>query len=108
MPLDGRNWSQTETKPDVFSLEGLIAWLELQPAERGYEYTDCDGGCLIGQYAQAIGHPSWLEIHKYPLPKPHNWLIPAPYTFGNLACDRPRTFGAALSRARALLASRSK
>ena len=53
MPLDDRNW--VETKPEVFSLEGLIAWLEVQDKDKAYCYLDADH-CLMGQYcAQTFG-----------------------------------------------------
>jgi hypothetical protein len=43
---------------DVFSLDGLIAWLEKQPAEETYDYMDCfgdSGGCLLFRYLNANG-----------------------------------------------------
>jgi hypothetical protein len=44
-----------ETKPDVFSLQGLIAWLEKQPADKEYCYTS-NGHCLIAQYLTHHGY----------------------------------------------------
>lgn len=111
MPLDGRNWKQdTETKPDLSkpSLEGFVAWLETMPPNGQYEFVACDGTCLIGLYATAIGHPKWIDIHTALLPHPHDCPEMYVYDFGQLACGFPRTFGAALSRARALLAETRK
>lgn len=46
MPFDP---TPIETKPDVFSLEGLIAWLEKQPATLTYDYTS-PRKCLLSRY----------------------------------------------------------
>lgn len=46
-----------ETKPDVFKLETLIAWLEKQPADRVYNYCN-PHGCLLCQYFTANGYPN--------------------------------------------------
>ena len=35
MPLDDRNW--VETKPEVFSLADLVAWLETQDPTTEYD-----------------------------------------------------------------------
>lgn len=106
MPLDQTNWKQdTETKPDVFSLEGLIAWLERQPAEIEYDFVDCKGGCLIGLYASGMGQPDitapdgFYAIHDY--------FADRDITY-HVSTQIPWTFGAALSRARALLAETRK
>lgn len=107
MPFDGRTFK--ETKPDVFSLEGLIAWLETQDAEVAYCYHD-SGRCLHGRYLTAIGISfsgvggDYWRSHdgaKHPLPGGDgtNYL--------HVASRLPYTFGAALERARDLLASRS-
>ena len=89
-----------ETIPvdDPFSLKSLIAWLEKQPADRAYEFYDCDA-CLIAEYLRAV----------------KGWETPANHTssyvtgfFGSMeeyhgvAARWPWTFGAALERARAL------
>lgn len=47
-------WGKPETKPDVFSLESLIAWLEKQPAAEHYAAGDLDN-CLLGQFGRAMG-----------------------------------------------------
>lgn len=115
MPLDSTNWSQaeTETKPDVFSLEGLIAWLETQPPAKTYDWLGnaCNGGCLLDNYLFAFG---------YPMHTPHgppdvnyqrlatlNGTMPYPRMDYIVAEAKPHTYGAALSRARALLASQT-
>jgi hypothetical protein len=107
MPFD---MTPVETKPDVFSLEGLIAWLEKQRPDIGcrYEYA---GECLIGQYI--AGHGGTLvcpgaKMGFYRLADGRKLSIDlAGHPFHLVARDRPNTFGAALTRARQLLASRA-
>lgn len=106
MPLDQTNWKQdTETKPDVFSLEGLIAWLEKQPEETTYVWHNCRGGCLIGMYFTALGiqnkifRPAYADLFYPRFPDG---------SYHRVCMTTPWTFGAALSRARALLAETRK
>lgn len=86
---------KTVTKPDVFSLESLIAWLETMPVDKEYNYCR-KSTCLIAQYLQARG------VSKYEL---DSHEIDA---LGWMEVVNPRinyipTFGAALSRARSAL-----
>lgn len=122
MPFDDTTGylKQQEQTADPFSLESLTRWLEEQcaagRADEGYCYTD-GGRCLLAQYCKEVGikytssglpprsvRPTWTHWFS-------GWEIElgteaqllelaAAYAGG------PRTFGAALSRARALLASR--
>jgi hypothetical protein len=89
-----------EKPADVFSLESLIAWLEKQPAKKTYCYTD-NGACLLSQYFRASGYEK-AEIGGY-----NAWLegygqgqTLLPEAFSDLVYEHPRTFGAALKRAR--------
>jgi len=98
------NWAPVETKPDVFSLDGLIAWLETRSVDGIYCYTD-SGNCLLCQYFTANGfqgialdafgfsHDGWNTEVRYPS------------IFNEVAIQHPRTFGAALERARAARSS---
>lgn len=114
MPLDETNWSQTETetKPDVFSLESLIAWLETQPPEKTYDWMGnaCNGGCLLDHYLFAFGYPMHLPFG--PPDENYQRLATLNGTMLHRRMDyivaqaTPHTYGDALSRARALLASR--
>ena len=83
-------WQNTTTKPDVFSLESLIAWLETKPAEREYEWANCDGHCLLSQYLAAHGQHPVRDYKKLDVDMR-----------AAIACELPYTFGAALDRARA-------
>lgn len=86
-----------EPKTDTYIMPTLIAWLEKQPAYKTYTYS-CPQTCLAAQYFQEMGV-------EYPVPilrgKPS-----ANDSFGYklewLAHEKPRTFGAALERAKAL------
>lgn len=97
MPFDGD--LEAFTKPDVFSLRGLIAWLETQDPATEYKFEDCNGGCLIGQYLMALTGKMWRD----------HGLTWADFDFGpyaalgNVAVEYPHTFAGALTRARALL-----
>ena len=87
-----------ETKPNVRSVRTLIAWLEMQPADKKYDYTLPDR-CLLAQYLKSHGE------HFYCLDS-----FEAAAFFGDNsyvvqargADNRDWTFGAALERARKL------
>ena len=51
MPFDGN--PEQFTKHDVFSLDGLIAWLRTQPGETFYDWDSDD--CLLCRYLIAQG-----------------------------------------------------
>ena len=88
-----------EQKVDPLSLEGLVAWLEQQPPETEYDWHDVRGGCLIGKYFKAID----AEEHQY-----DQVFKDCPKNYGKVCSSfsGPTTFGAALARARAILAER--
>lgn len=87
------------TKPDVFSIEALVAWLEKRSGDKAYDFHNCDGECLIGQYMTACGLP-WKSIRYQDV---------CAKMFGGdgyhapILTGVPRTFGAALERARSAL-----
>lgn len=95
------NW--TETKPDVFSLDALIAWLEKQPAEQTYCYLD-HGACLLGQYLKGHGF-NWVMIYssgEFDFERDCKIVRGEyPIEFDDFAAPFPHTFGAALQRAKA-------
>jgi hypothetical protein len=86
-------WEQ-ETKADPFSLASLIAWLEKQPAETEYSYID-PRFCVIGQWRKAMGAVD-VVVSLWNAPMNKFWAI---------AISQPRTFGAALTRARMVAAT---
>lgn len=96
---------EAETKVDPFKLASVIAWLEKQPRDKTYVWSDqpdsCRGGCLIHQYLRAVGrNPVWDygKISNLPTTGRHKFFD------GDVAMEGPFTFGAALDRARKLAA----
>lgn len=98
-----------ETKADPFSLESLIAWLEKQPAAKGYDFCKWDN-CLLAQWLHGIDPTSrvgvgptgyFYSVLGKTVDLTHFTHIARAYRgIGD-------TFGAALARARAVAASRS-
>jgi len=104
MPFDSKNFA--ETKPDVFSLEGLIAWLWAQDQATEYSYySNCN--CLVAQYLKSAGirFPEPGGVGAYGYYDENHTRHPLPYSLNDAALGTP-TFGAALERARKLLAAR--
>jgi hypothetical protein len=97
--------TKPEVKADPLSLDSLIAWLEKQPADMEYDYL-CNGHCLLGEYFRHV-NPAFYSVGPY---QAHfregntftDWDVPR--TWDRLAVEHPRTFGAALKRARKLAA----
>lgn len=93
---------EVETKPDVFSLDGLIAWLENQPADQKYDYV-CNGECLLALYFIHAGYENIsMGIIEFDYGKYWENKKCLPEHFNNISIERPHTFGAALERARAV------
>lgn len=86
----------SQVKADPFSLDGLVQWLEQQPATAEYDYYDCQGSCLIGLYGAAVG-VDWKELHRFFFNSRTEGR-----SILSIAAGRPRTFGGALKRARAM------
>lgn len=98
MPLDGdvkQFESPSVEKPDVFSLEGLIAWLRRMPANRAYDFWN-PHECLFSQYLQ---HHGWHfgGGRKDGLDIADAYIKLSTYWNG-IARGEPWTFGAALKR----------
>lgn len=93
-----------EKPADVFSLRGLIAWLEKQNLSTRYSYGDIDG-CLLARYFRAVGYrnafcgASGFSYFRFFI------LLcrkPIPAEMNNVALQGYRTYGAALDRARTI------
>jgi hypothetical protein len=104
-------------KSDVLSLEGLIAWLERQPASKEYTYTD-HRHCLIAQYLTASGFEVMAVSGSYyklmsdggvmhEMPEDWNYIALGS-SWMLVDAGKPRTFGAALKFAKDILARRGK
>ena len=97
MPFDGRV-ADHETLDEVFSLAGLIRWLETQDPETQYDFNDCQGECLAGRYLWAtIGWQAYVVGQKT-----FGDVFGSMDNYGAIALTRPWTYGAALSRARVM------
>jgi hypothetical protein len=96
-----------EPKHDPFTLESLVAWLEMMPGDSVYCFQS-NGNCLLAQYFIAHG---FRYVNMGPAQffhgqsEPNEKASDLPPGFNNIAVGHPRTFGAALTRARAALAS---
>ena len=107
MPFDDRGFS--ETKPAPFSIEALAAWLETQCPEETYFYHD-PRMCLWGAYTRSQGgvmaggyYVIGKALLNTSLPERANVIVAGgdwPATRGDW------TYGAALARARRILAGR--
>lgn len=86
------NESWTKPRNEIYSIPGLIAWLEKQPANYVYDYTDYNS-CATAQYLRTCGerHVGLLtsELEQF------NWH--------QIVAPRPWSYGAALERARKVL-----
>ena len=112
MPLDQRGFEiPAETKPEVFSLEGLRDWLMKQPPKKRYDYSAhaCNGGCLIDRYVHAHGFPMHHPSDPRDVNRPYGRMA---VVMGNgkwddcIAYEEPWTFDAALKRCNAAIAAR--
>ena len=97
-----------EPKHDPFTLESLVAWLEKMPGDEVYCYTD-SGRCLLSQYfSEMLGRPVSITNSYWRFEESFQRL-PLPKRFDDIAVGEGLsdgwTFGAALTRARAALAS---
>jgi len=81
------NWDKT-AKPDVMSVEGLVAWLEVQDPHTKYNWEN-PFTCVFATYLKSVGR----EYHE------HSFDV-------DIACKRPWIYGAALARARTVIAGR--
>lgn len=50
----------TKTEEQILSFENLAAWLRTKNPKGTYNYTDCGGRCLYGQYMKAHGI-KWVD-----------------------------------------------
>lgn len=99
-----------EVKADPLSLESLIAWLEQQPSNHFYPVTEARY-CLLAQWLKSMdpatdgdtsGRHSFCYIFRG---QPINLGMFRDVVLG-ISDLNPRTFGAALERARALAADK--
>lgn len=95
-------WEKPAVKADPFSLENLIAWLETMPADGEYRWQ-IPSSCLIGQWVQSTGITNDDDVSMKSCRLTSGGSIFALIAYGGEGALPALTFGAALSRARALL-----
>ncbi len=91
-----------EVKPDVFSLESLISWLEKMPADGTYNFT-LSRRCLLAQWAQSVDAVAHRAKYDGSFCYTVNGKKVDLESFMPIAAAGDATFGAALERARAAL-----
>ncbi len=90
-----------EIKPEVYSLQGFIAWLEIQPAHLTYHWPDpCS--CASHAYLVGVGERSVSGRNKTPGATLGS-VFPHSRAYHKICRTEPWTFGAALIRARKFL-----
>jgi hypothetical protein len=88
---------------DIMSTESLVAWLETQPVDKTYEYSNDYRPCLQAQYFAAMGRPTRLLGNVRVVFEGESGGHDIPHAFHLVAYSAPRTFGAALERAKTFL-----
>jgi hypothetical protein len=100
-----------DPKWDGVSLRGFIGWLETKDPGDKYDFFECEGRCLLGQYMEAM-NIAWTGAPDFPNGDwgKSSYAKTARKIFGegpdvrfNALANRPHTFGAALKRARKAL-----
>lgn len=91
---------------DPLTLTSFIAWLEQQPAKGKYDWWT-PNRCLACQYLKATGHNQEGQKHTgyetiFGRARSKETLV----TYHKVCGTRPWTYGAALSRARDVLAEK--
>jgi len=104
--LYNKDWDKTHIKPDVFSLESLIAWLEKQPARKSYDFF-CPGECLLGQWTRSIDPAATAaDVDNNAYYYKVNGTVVDLRQHQDIAMTGNWSFGAALDRARKALGER--
>ena len=99
-----KRWEKPEIKADPFSLESLVAWAEKQPAEKEYDFW-CDH-CYLAQYFEDHGFKIQM-IGTGTVTFKRGKMRDLPPHFNSIAMTKPHTFGAALERARKVMANQT-
>ena len=106
MPFDGkpRDYEAKPKTDHAVSVADLAAWLETQPANGEYCYTDM-GGCLLHQYFTARGKPIYRMYSNGSWRDFSGQRRPYPRELNGIALRGSYTYGAALERCRRYLAA---
>ena len=80
------------------TIEAFADWLEKQPPEKEYDYSNCRG-CLVFQYLTAVGIPiTSTGSTTFSTNDGQEHILP--YELDIVAARHPHTFGKAAIRAR--------
>jgi hypothetical protein len=86
------------------SLAGFIAFAELFPADRSYNWVDFQT-CPVAKYAQSLGL-NYADVSRTPIPSPTSWTLDEPFTLDYLTLmAQPHTYGAVVDFAKFLISS---
>jgi hypothetical protein len=101
--LYDKRWEKANQATDyTLDLRDLVLWLEKQPAKKRYCYMD-DARCLFGKYFRHLG---FKDIEVGGTGFSHSGTggrrIEMTIAVQDIPADHPRTFGAALERAKKL------
>ncbi len=88
-----------EKPADIMTTTALIAWLEKQPEDAPYCYL-AHGRCLVAQYLAASGYEDVNVFSHGTFNHSGGRDASYPIAFDEIALKIPRTFGAALRRAK--------
>lgn len=88
--------------PEIFSLDGLIAWLEKQNQDAEYCW-DAFQTCLIGKYLSDHGLEFGQNYFDHSIPYK---ICGGDISYRMITKEHPHTFEAALSRARKIAEAR--
>ena len=98
--LYNKDWDK-KTAPPVYSLHGIISWLETQPRDVTYDWCDAEG-CLCHKYLVAMGERKrsflaggYINRLGYTLGCVFETLM----DYRTVAATQPWTFGDAMDRA---------
>ena len=96
-------------RPKILTVEDLVEWLESKNPAEEYVFISLQN-CLIAQYLRARGYKNVSVGGSFFFHKPTGFFSSVkrprkniPPIFNNISTPAPRTFGAALERARAYL-----
>ncbi len=89
---------------NIFSVHGLIAWLETQDPETEYSYGSM-ADCLLCRYFSARGVPLALDrpLHLNEWEDNEGQRHALPTNLNAVSRKGPNTYGAALARAKELV-----
>jgi hypothetical protein len=94
--------TDTVAMPAYVTMSNFITWLETMPPDQEYDYLD-NRNCLFAKFLKSQGHPDpWADSCNFWLSEDGVGNVDGfklPIGINNIASNKPRTFGDALTRA---------